>query len=355
LRRGGRYNCFGDSTAPQAVFGVFVAPPPSLAVTRTTLARHPALAAAVGYVCLHVALVLGLAAAAGGDAGSLVAAGVPSVAYYLLIVAFGAALLVVTGPSLSRGWWVVGGAMAVALVAVRYAFGIAGGVLTVVALFAIVLLPYVVAAGVVARLLVGRFEGNRLRGLPTHPLTRRGVFVAGVFLVATVGGSVLAVAAAPPAVPPADWPAERQLDYLERTDQRDRETGAVADRSRDYRRTERVLSLLAAGRADAPDEWLDAAVVLHHGTCSAHFEVAHRLALAANESAELDATRWVHLTYDRWQVSMGEPQRYGTQTGTRSADAECHPPVPTALEPGSPLATVSVDSPAERPSERFMM
>ena len=309
-------------------------------MNRTTLARHPALGAAVAYICLHAALVLGSSVAAGGDAGSLVAAGVASTGYYLLLTAFGAVLLAVTAPSLPRRWWIAGGALTVALVAVRYVFGTAAGVITVVALFAIVFLPYAVTAGVVTRLLVGRFGGGRLRGLPGHSLTHRGLFVVGVLLVATVGGSVLAVAAAPPAVPPEEWPADRQLAYLERTDQGDRETGAVADRSRDYRRAERVLSLLAAGRVDAPGEWLDAAVVLQHGNCPAHFEVAHRLALAANGSADLDVTRWVHLTYDRWQVSMGEPQRYGTQIGTRPVDAECHPPVPAGLEPESPLPTV---------------
>lgn len=311
-------------------------------MNRTTLARRPALAAGVGYVCLHVALVLGFVAVADSDTGSLVVAGGLSILYYLLITAFGMVLLAVTAPSLPRGWWIVGGVSVVALVAVRYVFGTAAGVLTIVALFSIIFLPYVVAAGALARLLASRFGGDRLRSLPTHPLTRRGLFVAGVLLVATVGGSVLAVVAAPPAVPPDDWPAERQLTYLERTDQRDRETGALVDRGRDYQRAERVLSLLAAGRADAPDEWLDAAVVLHHGTCPEHFELAHRLAVAANESAAVDATGWVQLTYDRWQVSMGEPQRYGTQAGTRPVDAECHPPMPLGVEPDSPRASVSL-------------
>ena len=307
-------------------------------MNRTTLARRPALAAAVGYVCLHIALVVGLSAYAGADAGSLIAAGFSSLAYYSLLTVFGAVILAVTAPSLHRGWWVAGGAIAVALVAVRYAFETIAGVLTIVVVFALVFLPYVVAAGVVVRLLIGRFGGDRLRSLPTHPLTRRGLFVAAVLVVATVGGSVLAVAAAPPAVPPDDWPAERQLAYLERTDQRDRETGALVDRSRDYRRAERVLSLLAAGRADTPDEWLDAAVVLHHGNCPEHFELAHQLAVAANDSAELDATKWVHLTYDRWQVSMGQPQRYGTQSGTRPVDRECHPPMPAGLNASEVVA-----------------
>ncbi|TKX50373.1 hypothetical protein EXE49_07250 [Halorubrum sp. ASP121] len=307
----------------------------------TTLAQRPALTAAVGYVCLHVALVFGSVAVADGDTGSLVAAGGLSIVYYLLITAFGMVLLAVTAPSLSRGWWIGGCTTAVALVAMRYVFGTAAGILTIMALFAIVFLPYVVAASILARLLVSRFGGDRLSDLPTHHLTRAGVFVAGVFLVAMVGGSVLAVVAAPPAVPAEDWPADQQLNYIERTDQRDRETGAVIDRRRDYRRAERVLSLLTAGKADAPEEWLDAAIVLHHGTCPEHFELANRLAVAANESAAVTATDWVRLTYDRWQVSMGEPQRYSTQTGTRPVNAACHPPVPAALNVSAPLAGVS--------------
>jgi hypothetical protein len=74
----------------------------------------------------------------------------------------------------------------------------------------------------------------------------------------------------------------------------------VADPSRDYRRAERVLSLLGAGRADSPDGWLDAAVVLHHGTCP--------------------------------------------------ADAACHPSVPAGLDPNSPSTT---PSPALAPGERL--
>jgi hypothetical protein len=299
------------------------------------------LTAAVGYICLHVVLVFGSVAVADGDTGSLVAAGGLSIVYYLLITAFGMVLLAVTTPSLSRGWWIGGFTTVVALVAMRYVFGTAGGILTIMALFAIVFLPYVVAASILARLLVSRFGGDRLGDLPTHHLTRAGVFVAGVFVVAIVGGSVLAVGAAAPAVPAEDWPADRQLNYLEQTDQRDRETGAVIDRRRDYRRAERVLSLLTAGKADSPEEWLDAAIVLHHGTCPEHFELANRLAVAANESATVTATDWVRLTYDRWQVSMGEPQRYSTQTGTRPVNAACHPPVPAKLNVSAPLAGVS--------------
>mgnify|MGYP006426806877 CR=1 FL=1 len=326
-------------------FMIFVGSYLSPGMNKTILTRHPLLVAAVGYVCLHVALVIGSTAYARSDTGSLVATGFSSIAYYLLITAFGAVILAVITPSLPRQWWVAGGMFSVTLVAIRYTFAPAAGILTIVAVLAFVFLPYAVGVGAVVRLLARRFGGDRSRSLPDHPITRRGLFVAGVFLIATVGGSVLAVATAPPAVPPEDWPVDQQFDYLERTDQHDRETGAVADRSRDFRRADRVLSLLAAGRADAPEEWLDAAVVLHHGTCPAHFELAHGLALAANESGKVSATEWVYLTYDRWQVSIGESQRYGTQTGTRSVDAACHPPVPSGLDPSTPLGAREGPSP----------
>jgi hypothetical protein len=210
-------------------------------------------------------------------------------------------------------------------------------VYSVVVVFALVFLPYVVAFGVLGRLVVVRLPLPRVTRLPGHPVTIRGLLVAGLLLTGTVGGSVVAVAAAPPAVPPADWSADRQLDYLERTDQRDRQTGAMVDRSRDYRRAERVLDLLQAGRADSPEGWLGAAIVLQHGSCADHFEIAHRLATAANASSDIDATRWVHVTYDRWQVATGTEQRYGTQIGTRRADEACHPPIPAGLDASDPL------------------
>jgi hypothetical protein len=210
-------------------------------------------------------------------------------------------------------------------------------VYSVVVVFALVFLPYVVALGVIVRLIVVRLPHPRLRSLPRHPATVRGLLLAGIVLTGTIGGAVVAVAAAPPALPPDDWSADRQLDYLERTDQDDRHTGALVDRSRDYRRAERVLELLHAGRADSPDDWLSAAIVLHHGSCADHFELAHRLATVANDSPDIDATRWVYVTYDRWQVAMGNEQRYGTQTGTRRAGDACYPPVPAGLDVSYPL------------------
>lgn len=132
-------------------------------------------------------------------------------------------------------------------------------------------------------------------------------------------------------------PQDRQLAYLERIDQADRRTGALVDKSRDYQRAEHVLDLLRSGRIDSPESQLNAAIVLQHGSCAEHFELAHRLATAANESPNVDATGWVRVTYDRWQVAMGHEQQYGTQTGTRRAGEAWHPPIPDGLDPLTPL------------------
>lgn len=299
--------------------------------------RAPYLTAGVGYVVLHLSLLFGLAWLYDGGPGSLVATSASSLAYYVLLALFG---VVVVGLSLRRvGWYwgVSSGVLLVTLLASRFVLGAVTGVYSVVVVFTLVFLPYAVALGVLVRLLVVRVPHPRLRSLPRHPATVRGLLLAGIVLTGTIGGSVVAVATAPPALPPDDWSADRQLDYLERTDQDDRHTGALVDRSRDYRRAERVLELLQAGRADSPDDWLSAAIVLQHGSCADHFELAHRLATAANESPDIEATHWVYVTYDRWQVAMGNEQRYGTQTGTRRAGEACYPPIPAGLDVSNPL------------------
>jgi hypothetical protein len=300
--------------------------------------RRPYLVAAVAYVALHVGIVLVTAVAVGSDLDGLASNGAPSLSYFLLMTAFGAVLVGLSARAVGRRWWVAAAALLVALVGVRYVAPSVGGLLSIPVVFALVLLPVVVLAAVLLRLVVVRLGSARLARLPGHPVTVRALLVVGVVLVATVGGALLAVATAPSAVPPADWSADRQLAYLERTDQADRRTGAFVDGSRDYRRAERVLALLAADRVDSPAAGFDAAVVLQHGNCPEHFELAHRLATAADAAGVDGADRWTRLTYDRWQLSLGNDQRYATQTGSPQVDADCAPPVPAGLNVSAPLA-----------------
>jgi hypothetical protein len=305
---------------------------------RSAIVEKPYLLAGVGYVALHFTLLVTLAWVFDSDPGSLASSAVPSLGYYVLISAFGIVLVAVSLPRLDRVWWAVAAVALLVLFGGRYVIGEAAGLYSVVAVFTLVFLPYVVAAGVIARLIVVRLPVTRLAAAPRHRASIGALLITGVLLTGTIGGSVVAVATAPPAVPPDDWSADRQLAYLERTDQADRRTGALVDRSRDYQRAERVLALLRSGRVDSPESQLNAAIVLQHGSCAEHFELAHRLATAANESPDVDATQWVRVTYDRWQVAMGNEQRYGTQTGTRRAGEECHPPIPEGLDVSTPLS-----------------
>jgi hypothetical protein len=287
---------------------------------------------------LHVGTVLVAAVVAGNDLDALASSGVASLSYFLLMAPFGAVLAGLGARGAGRRWRVGAVALVVAVVGVRYVAPSVGGLLSVPVVFAVVFLPFVVLAAVLVRLVVVRLGSARLARLPGHPVAARALLVVGVVLVATTGGALLAVATAPPAVPPADWSADRQLSYLERTDQADRRTGAFVDGSRDYRRAGRVLALLAADRVEKADGRLDAAVVLQHGNCPEHFELAHRLATTADAAGVDGADRWSRLTYDRWQLSLGNDQRYGTQTGGPAVDAACAPPIPADLNVSAPLA-----------------
>jgi hypothetical protein len=304
---------------------------------RDTL-RHavtPLVLAGTGYVCASLALVVGTAVLAGGDPTRL--AGISIIGYVVLAGAFAGFVAVSVGVGLSRRVQLLTVALLVAGVGVRFvdAGEAVGGVISVAGLFVVVFLPYLVGGAVLLRVAAGVVSPDRVRRLAGRRTVSGGLLVVGVVVLVVTVGPLLAVATAPPAVPPADWSPEEQLAYLESTDQADRETGAFVDRSRDIARIERVLSLAQAGVIDTPQAQLDAAVVLHHGTCPAHFELAHRYAVLANESPEIDAPFWTRVTYDRWQLSLGNEQRYGTQGGTRPVNAPCLPPVPAGIEPRS--------------------
>jgi hypothetical protein len=69
-----------------------------------------------------------------------------------------------------------------------------------------------------------------------------------------------------------------------------------------------------------PEQMLDAAMVLQHGGDSSHYRIAHELASAAcqrgvntREWPQSSAEWLAKATYDRWMLSIGKPQVYGTQ------------------------------------------
>ncbi|GGO29682.1 hypothetical protein [Deinococcus humi] len=96
----------------------------------------------------------------------------------------------------------------------------------------------------------------------------------------------------------------------------DWETVAREDRER----REQTLKLLQSGRLSTPADFVGAAFLFQHGDCPAAYELASKLAaqaIAAGErpgSSPHPIARWIYAaTYDRWQRSLGQPQKYGTQ------------------------------------------
>jgi hypothetical protein len=303
--------------------------------------RRPVLVVSGIYVFAHLTTVATLAVVYGSETDRLVASGAATLPYALLTTAFTGVIVALSARSLSRRWWFCGAALLGGVSAARLLLPAVGGLLTVLVVFAVVLLPVVVSGCAFLRLVIVRLPSRRLAALPRRPETTRFLFVVCVLLLSTTGGSVVATVTAPPPVPPVDWAVDRQLAYLEDSDQSDRRTGAFVDSRRDYQRAERVLMLLSADRVDRPADALDAAVVLHHGTCPAHFELAHRLATIADDGGIENADQWVRLTYDRWQLSLGNPQQYGTQTGSPSVSTVCAPPIPSELNVSAPLEITS--------------
>lgn len=115
-----------------------------------------------------------------------------------------------------------------------------------------------------------------------------------------------------------------QLKYAYSTDQWDRTTtrslifsdyGKRVIAPRDSMRRVKVYELYNAGRIKTTEEKYDAAFILHHGNDSNDYRLAHQLAIEAfKQDSDFTNLKWLtEATYDRWQRSIGKPQKYGTQ------------------------------------------
>ncbi|WP_102127223.1 hypothetical protein [Deinococcus planocerae] len=106
----------------------------------------------------------------------------------------------------------------------------------------------------------------------------------------------------------------------------------------DAERRAQALALLRAGRLSTGQDHLAAAYLFQHGDCPEHYRLANLLAEQAIRRGSREA-RWIFAaTFDRWQRSLGLPQRYGTQyrsVGTGGADPGCN----FELEPYDPATT----------------
>lgn len=133
-----------------------------------------------------------------------------------------------------------------------------------------------------------------------------------------------AVATWEPPVPQMGLSVIEELRAFEEVDQADRRGWLfVLDASRDDARLARVQALDATGQITDPEAQYYAALVMQHGNCPADFQRAYELAHAAVEAGYTEALWLDHATYDRWMLSIGQPQRYGTQAASIDLGGSC--------------------------------
>jgi hypothetical protein len=128
-----------------------------------------------------------------------------------------------------------------------------------------------------------------------------------------IAGVVISNLYALPAVPSTTLSINDQLNYMYKTDQGDRlALRFIRLNERDQERIQRVVNILEQDEILSPENLYQAATILQHGTGSEHYEMAYILAKRANELG-YENELW-KAAYDRWMLSLGKPQVYGTQT-----------------------------------------
>ena len=129
--------------------------------------------------------------------------------------------------------------------------------------------------------------------------------------------------------PPVRVADNEELRAMYEADQGDRQEDQQATliwdsvAARDMQRRTRVDEMLAAGEVRTGNDYFHAAMIFQHGLEPQDYEKAHGLARRAVElGCENSAARWLTAaTWDRYQMSRGQPQWYGTQYIKRGADA----------------------------------
>lgn len=142
---------------------------------------------------------------------------------------------------------------------------------------------------------------------------RSSLFIPFLLFVSGMTGIIFSNLYMPSAVPSATLPVDEQINYMYETDQGDRlAMRFIKLNERDSDRLQYILVLYEQGDILSPKNKYQAATILQHGTKSEHYELAYILAKEANEMG-YENELW-KAAYDRWMLSLGKPQVYGTQT-----------------------------------------
>lgn len=110
-----------------------------------------------------------------------------------------------------------------------------------------------------------------------------------------------------------------RIEELHGADQKDREKvysstkDVEALKVRDLERRKEVLELIARGEVNTQNDLYRAAVIFLHGAEPKDFLTAHRLAVIASIQGHRNARWLAAASLDRFLMSIGLPQTYGTQ------------------------------------------
>ena len=194
--------------------------------------------------------------------------------------------------------------------------------------FALSFYPLALMLAVVLGVLLLFSRSSAAPGWLSINVVRNWAFAGFSFLLAN--GIVLAASSflAPPAVPVAATPDE-QVQKMAEMDQMDRSSGRILlAPKRDDLRVRTTERLLQNHTLSSPDSQLSAALILQHGQCPRHFQMAYEQARRAYEAGDKDAKWLMQATYDRWQISLGKPQKYNTQPDFRPGVSQCETSIP---------------------------
>lgn len=81
----------------------------------------------------------------------------------------------------------------------------------------------------------------------------------------------------------------------------------------DRARRVEVMSYIANGKLASADDFYYAAMIFQHGNCVDHYKLSNQLAEKSMDMGNHDA-RWLYAaSFDRYLMTLGKPQKFGTQ------------------------------------------
>lgn len=111
---------------------------------------------------------------------------------------------------------------------------------------------------------------------------------------------------------PQEGDSDDALAAMFEADQSSRRDGTMSRRDDDAR-LQHVLTLLDRQALRTPADYHHAAAILHHSAVREHYHLAFELARRAADAGYSPARWWAAAALDRWLMSAGLPQKFGTQ------------------------------------------